>query len=132
MLKTILSRKVIVLSAGLFTLLLIYMMPKDINYTINEIPQELEYVNTKVLTNSIFLVDNNNMLALTNVVVGNQEIESLVTDLINILIKGGVGENNNPSGFQSILPSDTKILSVKYENELLKNDFSKDLESFIK
>lgn len=121
-------RKILVSTAALFALLLIYLIPKNDETTLNNVRQNLEYVvNNNVITNEIFLLNNHNLLAKTKVVVDNKNVEKLAKELIEILIEGGVGENKIPSGFKSILPADTKIVSTKYENNLLKINFSKEL-----
>ena len=71
------------------------------------------------------------MLAKTKVVVENKETEKLSKEIIEVLIEGGIGENKIPSGFKSFLPADTKIVSAKYENNLLKINFSKATLSFL-
>ena len=120
-------RKILVSTAALFALALIYLIPKNDNSTLNNIKQELEYVNNSVITNEIFLLNNHGMLAKTKVVVDSKSTEKLAREIIEILIEGGVGENKIPSGFKAILPSDTKIISIKFENNLLKVNFSKEL-----
>ncbi len=131
MLKRIVSRKILVTITALFALLLIYLIPKknldnDIQDTI---PQQLEYVNNDVITDVIYLFDNYNYLARTNVItnISDKEIEKKARELINILIKDGAGENKIPNGFKSVLPSDTKIISLNYEDGLIKVNFSKEL-----
>ena len=123
MLKKKMIRKIIVSTSALFALFLIYMIPNEKL----EIKQNLEYVNLEVVTNTIYLLDDDNYLGKTDVVVNSTSIEDKVKELVEVLINGGEGENKIPSGFKSILPSETKILSVKYENNLIKIDFSKDL-----
>ena len=123
MLKKKMIRKIIVSTSALFALFLIYMIPNEKL----DIKQNLEYVNLEVVTNTIYLVDDDNYLGKTDVVVNSTSIEDKVKELVEVLINGGEGENKIPSGFKSILPSETKILSVKYENNLIKIDFSKDL-----
>ena len=124
MLKKKIIRKIIIASSALFALLLIYLIPesKELN-----IVQNLEYVDLEVTTNSIYLLDDDNYLGKSEVVVNSIETEEKVKELIEILINGGEGENKIPNGFKAILPSDTKILSVKYEEGLIKIDFSKEL-----
>ena len=118
-------RKIIITSSALFALLLIYLIPnQDEKLNIN---QNLEYVNLEVATNTIYLLDNYNYLGKTEVVVNSTTTEEKVKELVEVLISGGSGENKIPNGFKSILPSDTKILSVKYEDGLIKIDFSKEL-----
>lgn len=125
MLRKKMIRKIIITSSALFALLLIYLIPnQDEKLNIN---QNLEYVNLEVATNTIYLLDNYNYLGKTEVVVNSTTTEEKVKELVEILISGGSGENKIPNGFKSILPSDTKILSVKYEDGLIKIDFSKEL-----
>lgn len=125
MLRKKMIRKIIITSSALFALLLIYLIPnQDEKLNIN---QNLEYVNLEVATNTIYLLDNYNYLGKTEVVVNSTTTEEKVKELVEVLISGGSGENKIPNGFKSILPSDTKILSVKYEDGLIKIDFSKEL-----
>ena len=126
MLKRKMIRKIIIASSALFALLLIYLIPNSQDDKLN-INQNLEYVNLEVVTNSIYLIDNYNYLGKAEVVVNSTSIEEKVKELVEILISGGEGENKIPNGFKSILPSETKILSVKYEEGLIKIDFSKEL-----
>lgn len=127
MLKEKSLRKILVSTAALFALALLYLIPK--NEKALDIKQELEYVNNDVLTNEIFLLNNHNMLAKTKVVVDNTSVEKLAKEIVEVLIEGGVGENRIPSGFKAILPNDTKIISTNFQNNLLKINFSKELLS---
>lgn len=124
MIKRKLLKKILITSTGLFALLLIYLIPKD--NTLKNIPQNLEYI-TNITTNSIFLLDNDNYLAKATVPIENDKIEDKIKELVEILISGGNGENKIPNGFKSILSSETKILSINYDNGLIKINFSKDL-----
>ena len=125
MLRKKMIRKIIITSSALFALLLIYLIPnQEEKLNIN---QNLEYVNLEVATNTIYLLDNYNYLGKTEVVVNSTTTEEKVKELVEVLISSGSGENKIPNGFKSILPSDTKILSVKYEDGLIKIDFSKEL-----
>lgn len=127
MLKRKMIRKIIISTSALFALFLFYLIPKEEKNENLEINQNLEYVNAEVITNNIYLLDNYNYLGKTEVVVNSTTTEEKVKELVEVLISGGEGENKIPNGFKSILPSDTKILSVKYEEGLIKIDFSKEL-----
>ena len=129
MLKKISIRKLILSFSALFTLFLIYLIPNNENdkNKLEDIPQELEYVNNDLVTSSVFLLDSYNMLGKTEVPVSSKDIESLAKELLEVLINGGANEDRIPNGFKSILPSDTKILSLKYDKDLIKVDFSKEL-----
>ena len=54
----------------LFALFLVYLIPNETNENFaDNVTQELIYVDQDVTTNDIFLMDKNNMLALTSVIV---------------------------------------------------------------
>jgi len=128
MLKEMLARKLLIPTVALLALSLIYVLPETKKDFHEQLPQKLEYINTDVDTHVIYLLDSYNMLGRTEVVVSsNQEIEQKAKELMEILIKGGTGESKIPSGFNSILPSDTRILSIKYEEGLLKINLSKEV-----
>lgn len=126
MLKRKIINKIIVASSALFALFLIYLIPNEEVKEL-EVPQNLEYINLDVNTNSIFILDDNNYLGKALVVINSVEVEDKAKELLEVLINGGVGESRIPSGFRAILPSETKILSTQYKDNLIKIDFSKDL-----
>ena len=128
MLKKIITKKILVTTIALIALFLVYLIPKTTKFQ-EQLPQELEYVEMKVNTNIVYLLDCYNFLGRTEVVTNtsNRTIETKVKELMEILIKGGTLQDKIPSGFNSILPSDTKILSLKYEDNLLKINLSKEL-----
>lgn len=126
MLKRMFSKKMIVSTAVLFALLLVCLVPKNNEYTLEDIPQKLSYVEKESQTSVIYLYDKNKLLARTNVATSGKDIESLSRELINILINDGTLTDRIPSGFTPVLPSDTKILSVGIENQTLKINLSKD------
>ena len=127
MLKRKMIRKIIVATSALFALFLIYIIPNEDNESNLQIDQNLEYLDLDVATNSIYLLDNYSYLGKTEVVVNSKTTEDKIKELVEVLISGGNGENKIPNGFKSLLPSETKILSVKYDNKLVKIDFSKDI-----
>lgn len=125
MLKEKLKRKIIVASCALFALSLLYLIPDNENNI--KFKENLEYVKPSVETSSIYLLDDYNYLGKTQVVTNSDTTEEKIKELLNILITGGTLENRIPSGFRSIIPTDTKILSIGYEDGLAKIDFSKEL-----
>lgn len=127
MIKRMFSKKIMVSTAVLFALLLVYLVPKENLYTLEDIPQNLTYVEKEEQTSTIYLYDKNNMLARTSVVTSGKNIESLSKELINILIKDGPGNDKVPSGFTPVIPSETKILSIGLENTVLKINLSKEV-----
>ena len=123
MLKKKLFKKSIICLCVLFALFLIYLIPTEND---NNVHQHLEYVE-EIKTNPIFLVNEYNYLSKTEIVSNSTKIEDKAKELLEVLIKGGVGENKIPNGFASILPSETIILNILYDNNVIKVDFSKDL-----
>lgn len=128
MLKRVSIRKILISLSALFTLFLIYFIPTTNNESLN-VNYELEYVNKDIEKSVIFLLDSYNMLGRSEVVVltNKNDIEKRAIELLNILIQGGSSEDKIPNGFKAILPSETKILSLKYDNGLIKVNFSSDI-----
>ena len=127
MLKSVSIKKILISLSALFTLFLIYFIP-----TTNDdlkVNCELEYIDQNIEKSTIFLLDSYNMLGRSEVVVSTikSDIENRAKELLNILIQGGSSEDKIPNGFRAILPSETKILSLKYENGLIKVNFSKEI-----
>ncbi len=128
MLKRVFQKKIILSSAVLFALLLLYLIPKEQLQNLDEVPSTIDYVDYMIEKSTIYLLDSNEMVARTKVVVDAQaDIETKARNLLNILIQDGKGDSQVPNGFRAIIPSDTEILSIHYENNLLKVDFSKEL-----
>lgn len=124
MLKKMWVRKIVLSTLALFAITMIYIIPsneKKINAT-----SELEYVNTNIESSQIFLMDKNSYIALTSVALNDSNIEEKAKQLIKILTIGGM-DSKVPSGFSAILPPNTEVLSLTYENGLIKVDFSNDI-----
>lgn len=124
MLKKISVRKIILSSLALFAMLLIYIIPsneKDL-----DIKEELEYVNTDIESTPIFLMDKNSYVALTSVALDEENIINKAKGLIKVLTIGKM-DSKVPSGFSAIIPANTEVLSIGYENGIIKVDFSKEL-----
>ena len=126
MIKKLITKKVLITSAAIFALSLIYAMP-NYNYEKIEPEQELEYVDSEVIKSKIYLLNKDDMLGRTEVIVSSDDIETKAKELLEILINGGSGESKIPNGFKGILPSETKINTIEYDNNILKVDFSKEL-----
>ena len=124
MLKRIFKRRMILTTAVLFALVLTCFMPSKKLYTLENIKKDVVYVNKELEKSNIFLLDQNGMVAMTNVVIDETDIEKKAKELLEILITSGEGESKVPSGFKSVIPSDTKINSIHYEEGLIKIDFS--------
>lgn len=126
MIKRIYIKKLIVSGIALFALFLVYFIPNNKNDKL-KIKQEIKYVNADITTSTIFLMDSNNYLAMTNIVTNNDSIESKATELITALIQGETLEDRLPSGFKAIIPNGTKILNINYNEGLIKINFNNEL-----
>ena len=115
--------------SALFALFLIYLIPNGSYENKLNIDYELNYIEEDVDKEVIYLLDSYNMLGRSEIVFNEKtsDIELKARNLIQVLIKGGEGEDHIPNGFRSILSSETKILSLKYNEGIIKIDFSKDL-----
>lgn len=129
MLKKTSIRKILVSLSALFALFLIYLIPNGSYENKLNIDYELNYIEEDVDKEVIYLLDSYNMLGRSEIVFNEKtsDIELKARNLIQVLIKGGEGEDHIPNGFRSILSSETKILSLKYNEGIIKIDFSKEL-----
>ena len=124
MLKRMSIKKIMVSTAAVLLLLIIYLIPdnrkeielknKDIEYTYNNI------------TDTIYLIDKNDYVARTNIVSCNCNDIDKAKDLLDSLTIGGKKSNIIPNGFRSIIPPDTSILNIELKDKILTIDFSKE------
>lgn len=125
MLKKMFTKKLCLIVAIAFSVTLISFIPNEEQSL--DIKQELEYVNKDAAKSVIYLLDSNNYLGRTMVVISDKEVETKAKELLEILIKDGKGESKIPNGFKSIISSETKIKSLTYNEGLIKVDFSSEL-----
>lgn len=130
MLKKIITKKILVSTLCLIALFLIYLVPKETIYTLKDIDQEVNYVDSSENLKTVFLLDQDGMLGKTEYVsdvTDENDVNRQVTDAISVLIKDGANESKVPNGFQAIIPSDTKIISSSFEDGVYKINFSSEL-----
>lgn len=130
MLKKIITKKILVSTLCLIALFLIYLVPKETIYTLKDIDQEVNYVDSSENLKTVFLLDQDGMLGKTEYVsdvTDENDVNRQVTDTISVLIKDGANESKVPNGFQAIIPSDTKIISSSFEDGVYKINFSSEL-----
>ena len=128
MIKRILSRKVIVATSALFALFLVYMIPKEEIKQLENVPENIEYVESQVEEQTVFLLNQDNLLGRSQVVASETaDPLSKVKEALLTLIQEGPNESRVPNGFKAIIPSDTKINSIDLQDGILKVDFSKEL-----
>lgn len=119
-------KKVALATTLLFICFLFVIFPKEED-TINLNGKEsIEYTNNYT-THEIFMVNKDNYVARTNVLLEEDEMESKIRGILEYLIIGGKKESSIPNGFRSIIPAGTEILSVEIQDKLLKINFSKEI-----
>ena len=67
---------------------------------------------------TIFLLDSNNYLASTKIIIEKTNTVDIAKELINALIIDSSMQDKIPSGFKSIIPSGTTILNLTYDNNV--------------
>lgn len=123
MLRKFAWRKIIIASLTLIILGLLYFFPQsdDDEFNIN---QSLSYID--VSTNPIYLIDNNDYVARTNIIKSSEDPKELAQEILEALIIGSKKSEYIPEGFKAIIPEKTKINNISLEDGLLKIDFSKE------
>ena len=124
MLKKISVRKIYISIFAIFAMLMIYLIP-DAKPNL-EVKEELEYVSSNIQKAEVFLMDQSSYVALTEIALKEKDIIEKAKALIKVLTVGGMN-SKVPSGFSSILPPDTEVLNISYENNVLKVNFSKEI-----
>jgi len=123
MIKRMVSKKILIASLALFSLFLLSKFPRK---ELNNIEVSTIYTSGNEL-GSIYLLNDYNLLSLTNISISSNDILKEANELLEVLIKDGKGEDKIPSGFKSIIPSDTKILNLSLDKNTIKVNFSKEL-----
>jgi len=103
---------------------LLYFFPEKTRDNF-EIDQSLSYVDIE--TNPIYLIDNNNYVARTNMLKTENDPLKIAEEILSSLIIDSEKKDYIPEGFKAIIPKNTKILDISLENNLLKINFSKEI-----
>ena len=123
LIKRMSLKKLTICIIAIISIFLFYLFPTNNKLKLNE---ELEYINDEKLS-TIFLNDSNNYLAMASIDIDDKNITNKARKLITALIQDEKYEDKIPNGFQSIIPSSTKILNAYFKDGVFKIDFSKDL-----
>ena len=127
MLKNMTIKRVSLATILLFICALFALFPSSKNYKVDLTNKEsIEYTNDNS-THEIYLINKDNYVARTNVLLNEDDTEKKIRTLLEYLIIDGKKESNIPNGFRSIIPSGTEIISVDLNEGILKINFSKEL-----
>lgn len=125
-LRNITLKRVALATMLLFICFLFVLFPQNENEINLEGKESIEYTNNHT-THEIFMVNKDNYVARTNVLLEEDDTESKVRGILEYLIIGGKKESSIPNGFRSIIPSGTEIKSIEIKEGLLKINFSKEI-----
>ena len=125
MLKNMTIRRISIASILLFLCLLLVLFPKNDN-VINIKGESIEYTSNNTY-HEIYMVNKDNYVARTNVIVKEDDITKKARELLEYLIIDGKKENDLKNGFRGIIPSGTEIKSIELKNKILKINFSKEI-----
>lgn len=120
MLKNNAMSRLLVPTALLFTLFLIYIIPKNQEYK-----KEVEFVDNEVKTQDIYLINSDNLVSLTKVEVVNSDTIKLAQELIDIMINDD--KEKIPNGFRTIFNSNTLLKDISFRDKILKLSFNDEL-----
>ena len=115
-------RKIFITTMSLFIIMTIYLIP--LTEKTLETNLEFEYI-TDLANSSIYLLDENNYLVKTKVLLDNEKIEDNIKSIINNLTISD--ESKFPDNLESIIPKKTKLNSINIESDSVTLDFSKEL-----
>ena len=85
---------------------------------------EFEYI-TNLANSSIYLLDENNLLVKTKILLDNKDTTKDIKDIITNLTIGS--DNIFPDNLYGVIPKNTKLNDVLIEDDTAKLDFSKEL-----
>ncbi|MDO4341468.1 MAG: GerMN domain-containing protein [bacterium] len=119
MLTRIIKKKSFLIISSIILILIVYLFPTKKEET--SINNEKSESNTSI----IYLLDQNNYIARVSVIMANKTSEKQIYELIEYLTEGSSKNSTLKEGFAPIIPKNTKLLSIKTENDLVKLNFSK-------
>ena len=127
MLKKRALRKIFITTLTAFILLVLYSIPNiNKDEEVLKTNLEVEYI-TGIGTNNIYLLDKNDLLVKTNILLDKKD----KTDQIKLLLNNLIDDNNSkfPNGLSATIPKNTKLIDVVYDEEYVTLNFSKKLLS---
>jgi len=124
MLRTKALRKILITSITLFIFVTIYSIKNIQNENVLNVSLEVEYVNS-MGNGNIYLLDNNNYLVKTNILLTKKGKKEQILHILNNLIE----ENNKsyPNNLHGTIPKNTKVLDVTYDEKYVTINFSNEI-----
>lgn len=114
-------RKIFITTMSLFIIMIIYLIP----LTERTLETNLEFEYTTGLANSsIYLLDNNDYLVKTKVLLDDELVENNIKSIINNLTINA--ETKFPNNLKGVIPKGTKLDDVNIDEDLVTLDFSEE------
>ena len=116
-------KRILVTSITLFIFITVYIIGTFDKENILQTNLELEYV-TGIGTNDIYLLNQDNLLVKSKILLTEKTPEKLIEVILNNLII-----NNNsyfPNELKGTIPKKTKVLNVNYDEGYVTINFSKE------
>lgn len=124
MLKKKALRKIFITTLTAFVLLVVYSIPSLYQDDTLKTNLEVEYI-TGIGTNNIYLLDKNDYLVKTKILLDSNSKEEQVKKLIRNLT---INDNSKfPNGLKATIPENTKLLEVYYDEHYLTLNFNNKL-----
>ena len=115
-------RKIFITTMSLFIIMTIYLIP--LTEKTLETNLEFEYI-TGLANSSIYLLDENNYLVKTKVLLDEESLEDNIKNIISNLT---VSSNSKfPDKLNAIIPKNAKLNNITIEDDIVTLDFSKEL-----
>lgn len=124
MLRKFAYNKIFRTTGMLLLLILLILFPASKEYSLED--EKLVKTSSSIKKREVFMLDKDNYIARCKVDLLVDTSLDYAKKLIELLIIGGKYEQKIPNGFKAILPSDTKINSVKLNGNDITIDLSND------
>ena len=121
MLKTKVIRKIFITTLSLFILLVVYSIPNTVNNNVLKTNLEVE-TTTGLYTNNIYLLNSDNYLVKTKILLDSNNLEDKIKKLINNLTISNNSKFSN--GLKSYIPKNTKLLNININDKIVNLNFS--------
>ena len=116
-------KKILITSIALFVFLTVYIIGCFDKENVMDVNLELEYV-TGIGTHDIYLLNKNNYLVKSKILLTENSQEKEIEAILNNLI---IHNNNSvPNELRGTIPRKTKILNINYDEEYVTINFSKE------
>ena len=124
MLKKRAIRKIFITTLTAFILLVAYSIPNMMKEETLKTNLEVEYI-TSLGTNNIYLLDKNDYLVKTKILLDTSKKEEKIKLIIKNLTKNS--NSKFPEGLYGTIPENTKLLNLSYDEGFVSINFNKNI-----